>query len=201
MKRSLQKEETRKAIVENASEMFREYGVSGAGVADIMKEAGLTHGGFYAHFESKEDLLAEALGYSFQEGQGHWFRKLDGFSGVGWLKKVVSRYLRGEHRDKPHTGCAIAAMGSEIARENEDIKDVVDNYLRDATTEMARRMPGPRPIRGKCSVGAGDRAIAVYSLMVGGLMLSRTVKSRRLSDRILRSCREMAYREIEREET
>jgi len=94
----------------------------------------------------------------------------------------------------------MAALGPEMGREGELVKEVVEDHVREAMTALAQHMPGPRPIRGKCAVGAGDRAVALYALMIGGMMLSRTVTSRRLSDRVLRSCREMAYREIEREE-
>ncbi|MCW9032746.1 MAG: TetR/AcrR family transcriptional regulator [Alphaproteobacteria bacterium] len=198
--RKEQKEQTRQAIIESAADMFREYGISGAGVSDIMKEAGLTHGGFYSHFDSKEELIGESLGYAFKERRNHWFRKLEGTDKMTWLKKVISRYLRGDHRDKPHEGCAMAALGAEVGREGEMAKEIVEEHVRETMTALAQRMPGPRPIRGKCAVGAGDRAVALYALMIGGLMLSRNVNSRRLSDRVLRSCREMAYREIEREE-
>ncbi len=198
--RKEQKEKTRRTIVENAADMFREYGISGAGVSDIMKEAGLTHGGFYSHFESKEELVGESLDYALTERRSHWFRKLEGLDRLAWLKKVISRYLRGEHRDKPHAGCAFAALGAEAGREGDMAKEIMEGHLRETMTALAQRMPGPRPIRGKCAVGAGDRAVALFAMMIGGLMLSRLVKSRRLSDRILRSCREMAYRDIEREE-
>ena len=110
------KRRTRAAIVETASQAFRGHGIERVGVGDVMARAGLTHGGFYAHFASKDALVAEACTSSLLETAGRVFGALDGTAPERTLSQVIRAYLSRAHRDAPATGCTIAALGGEIAR-------------------------------------------------------------------------------------
>src|SRR5215468_1063582 len=108
----------REKIVDVASRLFREKGFDGIGVADLMKEAGLTHGGFYGHFDSREALVIEAFAYAMDRSMDHW-RKISGeVAPEKRLTLIAEAYLSALHRDDPGHGCSIPALGAEIARES-----------------------------------------------------------------------------------
>jgi len=159
----LSKEEAarrRTQIVEVAAKLFREHGYNGIGVADLMQGAGLTHGGFYGYFESKEHLLAEAceyaIGTSVQQWQS-WIRH----NPADPVRELAQSYLNEAHRDTLSAGCVISSLG-----------------IRAQLGLLAKALPGP--------VGrARKRAIATYAAVIGGLMLARAVDDRRLSNEIL----------------
>src|ERR1700712_4969281 len=112
------KRETHARIVKKASVRLREKGAHGIGVADLMKDAGLTHGGFYAHFDSREALVIEAFGYAMDRSIDRW-RQLAGQAVPrDRLAAIVEAYLSPQHRDNPGHGCAVPALGAEIARES-----------------------------------------------------------------------------------
>src|SRR5690349_19688540 len=112
------KQETHDRIVKKASVRLREKGAHGIGVADLMKEAGLTHGGFYAHFDSREALVMEAFAYAMDRSMDHWRKLTDEVAPEKRLALVAESYLSTLHRDNPGTGCSIPALGAEIARES-----------------------------------------------------------------------------------
>src|ERR1700760_2913082 len=112
------KQETHARIVRKASVRLREKGAHGIGVADLMKEAGLTHGGFYAHFDSREALLIESFIYASKRSLEYWRKFIDQTPSNRRLASIVDTYLTSLHRDNPGHGCAIAALGAEIARES-----------------------------------------------------------------------------------
>src|SRR6266403_1546290 len=110
-----QKAKTHKRIVKIASKRFREDGLAGVGIAELMKEAGLTVGGFYKHFDSRDDLVAEAVSSAF----GGWKRRVEAAASGGpqaSYAKLIDEYLNEAHRDNPGTGCAFSALAPEIAR-------------------------------------------------------------------------------------
>src|ERR1700677_4152364 len=110
--------ETHARIVKKGSVRLREKGAHGIGVADLMKDAGLTHGGFYAHFDSREALVIEAFTHAMDRSTEHW-RKLSNETPVEKrLSTVVNAYLAPTHRDDPGHGCAVPTLGAEIARES-----------------------------------------------------------------------------------
>src|SRR4051812_40323614 len=109
--------ETHARIVKKAAVRLREKGAHGIGVADLMKDAGLTHGGFYAHFDSREALVIEAFAYAMDRGTEHWRKLTEGTPPEKRLAAIVDSYLSTLHRDNPGHGCAIPALGPEIARE------------------------------------------------------------------------------------
>lgn len=172
--------ENRERIIEVAAKLFRERGFDGIGVAEVMKAAGLTHGGFYGNFASKEDLMAQACTRAL-EGSVHTLQKAVDRGGKDVLSEVASAYLSSAHRDQPGEGCALAALGAEAARH--------DSPLRGAFTEGVRSVVGmlTRLVPGKSSRAKRERALAIYASMVGALVLARAVDDAELSDEVLRS--------------
>src|SRR5215471_13953331 len=164
----------REKIVDVASRLFREKGFDGIGVADLMKEAGLTHGGFYGHFESKDDLVAQSLGGALvKEG---WVQRLTGKPKPSFTE-VVRAYLSPRHRDHPGAGCAFAALGSDVIRQPRSVRHVFTEGLRGRVEALRSVLPGGR--------NAKREALAAMAAMVGGLMLARAVDDPKLSAEIL----------------
>src|SRR5262249_22460420 len=156
-------------ILDAASRAFRRGGYSATGIDGVMREAGLTPGGFYAHFDSKEDLLAAALDPALRNTEEGLFKGLEGREGVEWLRAVVDRYLSREHRDDVAHGCALPALVSEISRSGPKAKEALEVMLRELMARMEAKFPeaGSQP--------AADRALATVALCVGGLALARAV--------------------------
>ena len=128
------KEETRQRIIEVASAMFRRDGVEAVGIAGLMAEAGLTHGGFYAHFRSKEDLVREAMLWAFEHSR---LRRETGGDKAAALEELIRVYLRPAHRDAPERGCAVAALVAEIARHEAATRTVFSEKLGALTKRIA----------------------------------------------------------------
>lgn len=167
------KEQTRKRVVEMAAARFRRDGLDGVGVAALMGEAGLTHGGFYSHFASKEALIEEV----FATGMGDNFRRLAEASERGGIEGFIERYLREGHREHPEKGCPAAALGSEIHRHSEGARAAFAGKLDETVAEISRLLP-------KRDV---ERAQAIFALLVGTMQLARAIPDKRQSDRFLRS--------------
>jgi TetR/AcrR family transcriptional repressor of nem operon len=170
--------QNRERIVAAAAQLFRERGFAGIGVADLMREAGLTHGGFYGHFGSKEDLIAEASGRALTRSL-ELMSKAASNAPDDALAAIARVYLTTRHRDHPGGGCLIAALGPEVARQGGSaLRDTVTGYLRSAFELLARCVPGnPKAKR--------QKAIATYATLVGALILARAVDDRALSKEIL----------------
>jgi TetR/AcrR family transcriptional regulator, transcriptional repressor for nem operon len=169
--------ETRARIVETASRLFREKGFDGVGLDDIMKEAGLTHGGFYGHFGSKEDLAAEAVAQALEQGaewQGQYANIVD----------FVSGYLSEAHFNDRAGGCALAALGAEMARRGEAVRSNATPYVRGLLERLAGFFKGSIAARRR-------RAIATLAGIVGALTLARAVEDPALSDEILSAARQV----------
>lgn len=183
------KQRTRRRIVEAAARRFRESGYRAAGVDQVMKDAGLTAGGFYSHFSSKEALLAEILGLSLEQVRSQLLDGLDGLSDDEWMRAVVKRYLSRAHRDQPGAGCPLPTLGGEIAREGEEPRLALQTYLQQIVGELAPRTPAAPGLEPE------DRLLATISLLAGALMLARAVPDGDLSDRILQAARRLALPE------
>jgi AcrR family transcriptional regulator len=169
---------TRQRIVETAARKFRKEGIAAVGIAGLMADAGLTHGGFYAHFESKEALVREAVGAALDETRARMDRAAEAQAGIEGL---IRRYLRPSHRDTPESGCAIAALAAEIARH-----DPATRAAFGARVEMfVTRLEGLLP----ALTGAERRrtAVGILAVMLGALQLSRVVVDAEASDDILQS--------------
>jgi TetR/AcrR family transcriptional repressor of nem operon len=170
------KQETRQRIVEAAGRRFKQDGIDGAGVATLMSDAGLTNGAFYAHFTSKEDLVANVLA-----DQLHAQREsLDAQSpDRAGLEAFIRSYLSPQHRDDSADGCPSAALLEEIARRPTDTRQVFTDEMMGVVDEVASRLD-PMDVE-----GARADALAVLGLLVGTLQFARTLTDRELSDQIL----------------
>ncbi len=183
------KEKTRRRILSAAGRRFREKGYRAAGVDEVMKAAGLTAGGFYAHFSSKRALLAETLRLSLEQVRHELTAGLDHIGGAEWLRAVVGRYLSRTHRDQLATGCPLPALAGEIAREGQPPREALQEHVAQLVAELAPRTP-PAP-----GLPPEDRLLATIALLSGALMLARAVHDPDLSDRILRAARRLAVPE------
>ncbi len=180
------KQETHTRIVRKASVRLREKGAHGIGVADLMKEAGLTHGGFYAHFDSREALVIEAFNYAMDRSTEHWRKLAEQTPPEKRFAVIVESYLTTQHRDNPGHGCAVPTLGPEIAREGAKARKAFAARLDEMIGMIADQLPElPRK-------AARAQAIAAISTMAGALVLSRIAGSGEFSEEILGSAREAA---------
>ena len=179
------KEATRQQIIDVASAQFREGGVAAVGLAGIMSAAGLTNGAFYAHFESKEDLVREVLLDALAGRERRLRSNLE--AGVG-LEVALRDYLSTRHRDSAGTGCPTAALVAEIARHPKKTRDIFTDRVSEFIPMMAERIGS----------GTADErrrnATAIYGLMIGALQLARAVSDKKLSDEILENALQAALR-------
>lgn len=183
------KERTRRRIVTTAARCFREKGFAGAGVDDVMKGAGLTAGGFYAHFASKKTLLRESLAEGTRQTRERLFVGLDDADGLEWMTAVVQRYLSRTHRDSVGEGCTLPALAAEVSRQGRRAREAFEAYFQGLAAELAQKAPALPGLPSE------DRALSSLALFAGGLMLARAVRDPALSDRILRACRRLALPE------
>jgi TetR/AcrR family transcriptional repressor of nem operon len=170
-----QVQQHRERILAAASHLFRERGFDGVSVADVMKAAGLTHGGFYGHFDSKDALIREALVY---ESPGRR-RRTDAES----VAEYADAYLSTPHRDNRGTGCPIAGVGSEAARASADVRAALTGAIRRQIDRFSAASPGTTPALRRRA------AIAAYSAMVGAVVLARIVDDEELSKEVLGATR------------
>jgi len=175
-----QKTRTHKRIVSIASKRFREKGLAGCGIAELMKEAGLTVGGFYKHFGSREDLVAEAVNSAF----AGWQRRLDAAKSGGpsmSLATLIDGYLSEAHRDNPGTGCAFSALAPEIARSDKRTRSLTSEWVRNDVQLIATFLPD------RDKRAARSRAILIFSALVGAMSLARAVSDEALSSEMLKT--------------
>jgi TetR/AcrR family transcriptional repressor of nem operon len=178
------KQETHERIVKKASVRLREKGAHGIGVADLMKEAGLTHGGFYAHFDSREALVVEAFAYAMDRSTERWRKVAEQTPPDKRLATIVENYLTPVHRDDPGNGCAVPALGAEIARESPKTRKAFAAKLEQMIDMMADQVPDvPRK-------AARKQAMATLATMIGTLVLSRIAGTGEFSGEILGAGRE-----------
>ena len=170
------KEATHDRIVEAASRAIRRSGYNGTGVADIMKAAGLTHGGFYAHFSSREAMLAEAADRAGGESVAMMERIASSLPPPQALAAMMQAYLSKEHVEAIETGCATAALGSEMPRQAPEVRRAATRRIKEMIDLVARQSPDwGQP-------AAHEHALFAISTMVGALVLARAVDDPRLSD-------------------
>jgi TetR/AcrR family transcriptional repressor of nem operon len=170
----------RERIVDAAAQRFRERGFEGIGVADLMQEAGLTHGGFYGHFASKDDLIAQATVHALTRSFDKWSRIAER-TPEDPLAAIARQYLSGRHRDNPGAGCLLAALGSDVPRQGPGVRHAVTAYLRDAFDLLVRIVPG------RSKAARRQRAIRTYATLLGAMIMARAVDDRGLSQEILES--------------
>lgn len=177
------KEATRKRIIETAARRFKTNGFDGSGVATLMADAGLTNGAFYAHFESKDDLVATVVSEQLIN-QAEAIESLA--PGRDGLAQFICGYLTAEHRDNPGLGCPSAALLDEIGRRGEDTKAAYTAGAKRIVEQIAERLG---PDRGQPS---RRTAVALFSLLVGTMQFARAVSDTKFSERILAQGRETA---------
>jgi TetR/AcrR family transcriptional regulator, transcriptional repressor for nem operon len=171
---------TRERIVETASKQFRRHGISDAGLSRLMAAAGLTHGGFYRHFASKDQLVTEACHKALLSLTDGLEACIAGKSPNRALPLLLEKYLSRSHRDQPATGCVLAALGSELARS--------DAATRDAATDGFLRLAGliARQLKTLPPDEAQARSLAIAAAMVGAITLSRLITDAPTSNALLR---------------
>lgn len=174
------KSETRARIIKNAAAAFRKHGVDGIGVAALMKKAGLTHGGFYAHFDSKDALVGEAIDAAFEQSLSALADSVEVSDPEQRRDQLMSRYLSDAHRDQPANGCVFAAMGSEAGRLKPALRSRFDANFETMIGLLTQGSDDP-------DVRAA--AIARYTAAIGAMVVARAVRSRALSDEVLKAAR------------
>ncbi len=177
------KSETHARIVKNASVLLREKGAEGIGVAGLMKEAGLTHGGFYAHFNSRDALIGEAFAHAMDQTTRRWRQRAEQAPEGQRLASVVNGYLTTSHRDDIGNGCALPALGAEVLRANPKTRKAAANKLEDMIEMIADQMPNAELKAG--ARAARREAIGTLSAMLGALVLARMAGSGEFSSEIL----------------
>jgi len=173
------KEVTHERIVETAARAIRRSGYNGTSVADIMKEAGLTHGGFYAHFASREAMLAEAADRAGAESVALSARIAATAKPEQALQALIHAYLSKEHVKSVEMGCPIAALGSEMPRQAPEVRRAATRRIKEMIDVVARQLPDwGQP-------AAHERALVTVAMSVGALLLARAVDDPKLSDALL----------------
>ncbi len=171
--------ETRRRIVVAAAAEFRRRGIAETGLADLMATAGLTHGGFYRHFSSKDQLVSEACAAALDTMAKSIAGEAKSNSpGLG-LQAIVRKYLRPAHRENPAKGCALAAMGSELGRADKKTRQTAaDGYFR-----LVKMVAGQ--ITGLPAEEAEQQAIALVSAMIGAITISRFIDDKEAANKVL----------------
>jgi TetR/AcrR family transcriptional repressor of nem operon len=184
-----QKIKTHERIVRTASKRFREKGLAGVAIADLMKEIGLTVGGFYKHFDSRDDLVAESL----EAATGPLQKQVLAAESAGarlTYESLVDSYLSEVHRDHPGTGCPVSALACDIARGSKQIRSLLTEKVKSSLELFANLLPPE-------DRAARSKAILTVAALLGAIELARAVSDQSLSDEILESTRE-ALRQLVR---
>ena len=172
--------ETRQRIVEAASGEFRRNGIETTGLSELMAAAGLTHGGFYKHFESKEQAVAESIAFGIESMIEAWRRTLSSTPPNLRLQTAIMEYLSTNHRDDVASGCPLSALGSEMARSEKSVRDAATTGFLKMVDLIAGQLGGmTRP-------AARRQALWMFSTMIGAVVMARVVTDPSLSDSILR---------------
>lgn len=175
--------ETRQRIIEVAAREFRRNGIHATGLNDLMAEAGLTRGGFYRHFESKDELIAEACAAGMKSIVGSLEDAASQRDGKDSFRAVVERYVSATHRDNSLGGCPLAGMGSELARRDENTRAAASAGFIDLVEVITKRSSGELE-------AARSEAIFAIAAMVGAVTMSRIMVDRGASDSILQSVKQ-----------
>ena len=185
--------ETHDRILQSGRSIARREGLRAASIPRVMKNAGLTVGGFYAHFTSKEAIEVEIVRTMLSDLPGRWLSGLENKTGLQWTSAVVRRYLNAAHRDDPDEGCAYPAVLSEIARATEDVRQAFVESMSTRVNMFEQQVP---PFAGATS---RQRALATMALTIGGLLLARASRGSDLSDEFLKACSKWCLPELSSE--
>ena len=177
------KKQTHEKILQAAGRLFREKGYSGVGVDAIMAEAGLTAGGFYAHFDSKEALFSEVIKNILTKS--NLSSSLEDKDKAEWLTSLIKGYLSRWHRDNANQGCPLPVLTPDVTRSSNKTRSSYEQCLETFFLEIAQRMS-------KDPLQAKEQAIALTAQLVGGLMLARAINNEELSNQVLKACQKAA---------
>ncbi|MBM1169940.1 TetR/AcrR family transcriptional regulator [Microvirga arabica] len=189
------KEQTHKRVVEIAAEQFRAQGIEPVSIAGLMSEAGLTHGGFYAHFRSKDALVREALAEAHASKREDWLEQARGARerGEDGLEAIVRRYLSMPHRNHPGKGCSVAALAPEVARNDPQSRDIMAQAADEMVEIIVSELPSTMS-----KAKAREAAYSIFALMIGTLQLARVTADPALAEAILLSGQDAALRLAQR---
>ncbi len=177
------KAETRRRILREAARSFKSGGFHSSSIKQLMARAGLTVGGFYNHFSSKEDLLHSVLDEALDTSYAQLTEGSEDLSGAARVAHIGRRYLSRSHRDAVAEGCPLPSLLAELRDQPRRLRCLFDRYLERFTTELRTHLP-ERP-----GLPAQDTALAMAALSIGGLILSRAVAEPGLSDALLSACK------------
>ncbi len=180
------KRQTHDRIVAEAAAALRQDGVRGATVERVMTRAGLSHGGFYAHFSSKDDMAAAGLAAAFADTREALFGDLGDAIDEDWIHQVMARYLGRAHRDAEDAGCPLPRLAGELARASGPLKHEAEQGVEAYAAAISAHLAGNGGGEGR------SNAYALLAPMVGGIALARVAADPALSDQILRACRRAA---------
>lgn len=176
-------------IVSTAAKLFRKNGYSGSGVQKVMKAVGMTQGGFYAHFSSKDDLLSQAISQAFGKTRKNFLMGLEKKQGAEWIQNIVRRYMSRNHRDDMAEGCPATSLATEIARSGKKIRMTFEKEVCKTLEALEEKMPETGGLNRQ------ERALVVVILGIGAMSLSRAVNDPQLSDQIIQVARKAALPE------
>lgn len=175
--------ENRRKVLEAAGALFREKGIDGIGVADLMKAAGLTHGGFYGQFESKDDLAAEAIASALATSVESW--KARAAASDDPFSALAAYYVSRKHSDRMGTGCPISALGGEMARQSDPVRRSFTKGFVDLLDILTGAAPGASEAERR------EKALATFAGIAGAVMIARAVDDPGLSDEMLDAARKV----------
>ena len=177
--------ESREKILKAASQLFREKGFEATGIDELMEEAGLTAGAFYAHFKSKKELLKESLLYGLEKNRHRLLQGTEDLQGPQKLQMILSRYVSELHRDHPQAGCPLASIASELSRAPKETSAIISNYLNELIQILEPAFSGHLKER-------RAEVLRMFSQAVGAIVLSRMVE-KDLSDEILKASQKVSH--------
>lgn len=185
-----EKARSRERILDAAALQLRELGLAGISIGELMKSARLTHGGFYGHFESRDDLIAQALDRALADGDASAINAASA-KGPRTLKSFLNAYLSKAHRDHPASGCAVAALAGDVARADSRTREIMTAYLESSFDSIAALIEDE---------DAAEFAISVMCTIVGAMTLSRVMREEAASKKILLAARRsiLDYAEMRR---
>ena len=186
-----QKQKSREAIAASASALLRERGIKASSVMDVMKGAGLTVGGFYSHYDSKDELFVETLRNAAASNWAHLLQTAKGDSPRSRTLSVLREYLSRRHRDNKETGCLLPSTAPEVARQGEPYRSALEQELSAFVDSFAKMIDAGR--------GSREKALGLIALMYGALSLSRAVAGTRLSDQFLEAAKKLGEQAIQNE--
>jgi len=184
------KTQTRDRILRNAARKLRAEGLTGPGVASVMKASGLTVGGFYKHFRSKDELLADAIAEGFSQSSEKIYSSLQSFPREDRWKELVRLYLSPEHCDHPDTGCPVAALAPEIARSKLTVRKRISGLIKLRTERWVQFMPG------RTKTERERNSLLIFTAMVGAVSVARILPDRVDREKVLADVRDHLLQSI-----